>query len=89
MVVVGQRAGELLGEQGIAMWPDGPRGSRPVLLAGIEFLEGEVRPASRTRSRPDRAMPEELLSTEAERMAAANDVAREFDQQRARSKPQH
>ena len=79
MVDIGERAAELLGTNGIALWPDGPRGSRPVLLAGIEYLEGDVRPASRNRSRPIREMPNELRSTEAERLAASNDVAKELD----------
>jgi len=79
MVDIGQRAAELLGTKSTALWPDGPRGSRPVLLAGIEYLEGKVRPASRNRSRPMREMPDELQSTEAERMAAANELAQELD----------
>ncbi len=79
MVDIGQRAGELLGTKSTALWADGPRGSRPVLLAGIEYLEGDVRPATRNRSRPIREMPDELRSTETERMAAANEVAQEYD----------
>jgi hypothetical protein len=73
MVDIGERAAELLGTNGIAL------GSRPVLLAGIEYLEGDVRPASRNRSRPIREMPNELRSTEAERLAASNEVAKELD----------
>ena len=82
MLEVGSRTAELLGSKGIAIWPDGPRGSRPVLLAGIEYLEGEIRPASRNRGRDTRELPSELHASEATMLAAADEVAKQLDRRR-------
>lgn len=82
LLEIGRLADDLLGKKGIALWPDGPRGSRPVLLAAIEFLEGEARPARRNRGRPRGDLPAELQSSEEERMAAAMDIASEQDRRR-------
>lgn len=66
MAEVGERTGDLLGTKSNELWPDGPRGSRPVLLAGIERLEGTLRPARLNQTRADEAMPQELRISEAE-----------------------
>ena len=66
MVEIGERSGDLLGTKSNELWPDGPRGSRPVLLAGIEHLEGTIRPARLNVTRPDDTMPQELQISEAE-----------------------
>jgi hypothetical protein len=66
---IGERAGELVMTPGLAdaLWPQRPRGDGPLLIAVIEVFEGTGRPAALRRRRPAKAMPEQLVASEAER----------------------
>ena len=74
---IGERAGDLHHSGTAArVWPNGPSGVTPaVLLAAIEFLEGEMRPASRLRRLPEKSLPAEMQPTEEERWEAMKPVA--------------
>lgn len=74
---IGERAGALHHSGTAArVWPNGPSGVTPaVLLAAIEFLEGEMRPASRVRRLPEKGLPAEMRLTEEERWDAMKPVA--------------
>jgi hypothetical protein len=61
------------------IWPGGPRNAA-LLLGVIEHLDGAARPCSRSRRLPEKALPEHLQATEAERWAASVPVSRALDE---------
>lgn len=75
---IGERAGDLHHSGTAARaWLNGPSGVTPaVLLAAIEFLEGEMRPASRVRRLPQKSLPAEMQLSEEEMWPAMEPVSR-------------
>jgi hypothetical protein len=61
------------------LWPEGPS-AKAYLLASVELLEGAARPCSRTKRLPEKSLPKHLQAAEAERWAAAEPVARVFQE---------
>ena len=78
LLELGERAGAIQASgEGDRIWPDGPKADKAVLLATIELLEGEARPAQRSRRLPEKQLPAELAATEQELADAANEIAME------------
>jgi len=72
---IGCRAGILyLSGMANEIWPNGP-GSKHVLLAVTEWIEGKPRPSSRVRRLAEKRLPPHLQATEAELWDASREVA--------------
>ena len=67
---IGGRAGELMLDTAAAnaIWPGLP-GNGYLLIAALEVLDGSPRPPKRSRRRPEKTMPANLVASEAERWA--------------------
>ena len=76
---VGSRIGQIeMSGQAAQIWPDGPA-NRAYLLGVIERLEGQPRPAARTRRLPEKSLPQHMQATEEQRWQAAAEVSKEMD----------